>query len=624
MVRGALRWKLLALVTGIAALLLVIGCGSQDTTPAAPTPDVSKIIEQAVGSVPQGASAGDIQKLVSDSVTAAIAAQPGLTAADVQRIIDKSVADDDRQLLSAEDVQRVVDQSIRNLPAPEIDVNQLSGMVNRAVADAAPEGVSADEIGQIVQAQVSAGLAGTLTRGDIEDLVARAVEGAVGDQVSAADVEKIVTASLAATNKAIEAAAADAASAAQAATAAQTSAQQAVIVAKDAQAAAESEALPPLVVGNLNGFTGPLSDFATPLRNSVELAAAHVNRAGGVQGASMIIISRDTAVNPVQGVDSARALVDVENTVAIVGALSSGVTIAVAESVTIPKGSVLISGASTAPSITVLDDNDFVFRTAPSDASQGVVLGNLANDEGYATAGVLYINNAYGEGLANQFEQTFTSLGGTVTAKVPHEDAQPTYVSELEKATDGDPDVLVTISYPGQAEIYLREAIEGGYADTFLFVDGLKTPELMAKLDAAAIEGTLGTAPGGPDRPEKAAFESAYLGEFGYPVSHPFMAEHYDAAVLIALAAAKAGSTTDSAAIRDALREVANGPGEIVGPGRDGIARAFSLIAAGRDINYEGASGIVDLDANGDVFGPIEIWKVEGGEIVSTGRFETP
>ena len=50
---------------------------------------------------------------------------------------------------------------------------------------------------------------------------------------------------------------------------------------------------------------------------------------------------------------------------------------------------------------------------------------------------------------------------------------------------------------------------------------------------------------GSPGRPEKNAFEDAYLETYGYPVSHPFMAEHYDATVLVALAAAEAGSTTD-------------------------------------------------------------------------------
>ena len=76
--------------------------------------------------------------------------------------------------------------------------------------------------------------------------------------------------------------------------------------------------------------------------------------------------------------------------------------------------------------------------------------------------------------------------------------------------------------------------------------------------------------------------------------------------MLIALAAAKAGTTTDSVAIRDALRDVANPPGEVVGPGLAGIQKALSLIASGQDINYEGASGPVDFDENGDVSGPME------------------
>ena len=385
------------------------------------------------------------------------------------------------------------------------------------------------------------------------------------------------------------------------------------------------EALPPLEVGNLNAFTGSLAEFGPPLRNSVALAADHVNRAGGVHGATMVITSRDTGVSPVQGVDAARALVDVENVVAIVGALSSGVTIAVANSVVIPNNTLLVSGASTAPAITVLEDNDYIFRTAPSDAAQGVILARIAQEQGYEKVGIMYINNAYGEGLADQFEKSFTALGGTVTAKVPHEDVQPTFVSELDKATEGDPDVLAVMSYPGQAGVYVREAIEGGYASKFLFTDGTKGSEWIEGIKAwYALDGSLGTVAGGPDSPAKGAFESSYEETYGFPVTHPFMAEHYDATVLIALAAAKAGSTTDAAAIRDAMRFVANSPGEVVGPGRDEIARAIALIAAGEDVNYEGASGTVDFDENGDVYGPIEIWTIMDGEIQSTGRFETP
>ena len=127
------------------------------------------------------------------------------------------------------------------------------------------------------------------------------------------------------------------------------------------------------------------------------------------------------------------------------------------------------------------------------------------------------------------------------------------------------------------------------------------------------------------DSPQRDAFANAYTAAYAVDLPvEPYLAETYDAVALIALAAAKAGTTTDAVAIRDALRSVANPDGEVVGPGVEGIRRALTLIAEGKEINYEGAAGAVDFDENGDVFGPIEIWKIEGGEITSTGRFELP
>ena len=378
-----------------------------------------------------------------------------------------------------------------------------------------------------------------------------------------------------------------------------------------------------LTIGSLIPFTGSLSYFGEPISNAFDLAITHVNDAGGVNGTSVATQHRDTAVSPVQGVDSARALVDIDGASAIVGALSSGVTIAVAESVTVPNGILQISAASTSPAITVLEDNDFLFRTTVSDAAQGVVLARLAMEQGYGSAGILYINNAYGEGLANQFTETFASLGGTVTASVPHEETQPTYTSELERATTGNPDVLISISYPGQAEVYLLQALEGEYADEFLFTDAGKAPEIMDIVGWDVLEGMLGTGPGAADNPFLQQFHDSYLGTYGVEVKEPYLAEVYDAAVLIALASELADSA-DPALIRDALRSVANPPGEIVGPGPEGVARALELIRDGQDVNYRGAAGEIDFDANGDVLGTIEIWKIEGGEIKSTGRFELP
>ncbi len=381
---------------------------------------------------------------------------------------------------------------------------------------------------------------------------------------------------------------------------------------------------PPLKIGQLNSFTGDLSDFGGAHRNASSLAADHINQAGGVLGTVVTIVAKDTATNPVQGVDSARALVEIDKVVAIVGALASGVTIPVAESVTVPNNILQISAASTSPGLTVLADNDFLFRTTVSDAIQGVIMGRLAKELGYNTASALYINNAYGEGLAQEFKAAFEAAGGTILELVPTEGVQPTYASELTKATAGNPDVLAAISYPESGEVYLREAIEGGYIDTFLFCDGTKSPDMNEAVGWENLEGSYGTAPGAPVAAARQAFDAAYEASFAAVPPLPFMAETYDAVVLIALAAEKAGTTTDSAAIRDALRAVANPPGEVVGPGVDSIKRALYLIQQGEDINYEGAGGSQDFDENGDVISTIEIWKIEGGAIVSTGRYELP
>ena len=121
-----LKFKVLALLASVFVLALAIACGSSDeTTTAAATPDVAKIIQDAVNA--QGTSAtGDIEQ----AVAAALAGQEGLTRADVESIVTNATAGG----LSAADVQRIVDQSVSNLPVPEINVGQLSSLVESAVA----------------------------------------------------------------------------------------------------------------------------------------------------------------------------------------------------------------------------------------------------------------------------------------------------------------------------------------------------------------------------------------------------------------------------------------------------------------------------------------------------------
>jgi ABC-type branched-subunit amino acid transport system substrate-binding protein len=368
----------------------------------------------------------------------------------------------------------------------------------------------------------------------------------------------------------------------------------------------------PIKIGTLLDYTGALAEFGPPLRNAADLAAKHVNEAGNFLGGRKLeLIHEDAATVASVGIDRAKKLITTDKVPAIVGALASGVTVPVAETVTIPNKVLLISPASTSPLLTYLPADtgqDFLFRTCPSDALQGVILGKLAQELGYATAAVLYVNNPYGQGLKDEFKRSFEQRGGRVLAEIAHpEEPQPTYLAPLRAATESAPEVLVAIGYPGQATVYLREAVSGGFVSQFLFVDGTKSEEIIRAVGPESLEGMYGTAPGSEKTRSLDFFNDAYRAAHGQLPPQPFMTNTYDAVILLALA----------------LRSVANAPGEVVSAGAAGMQRALSLLKDGREIDYEGASGAVDFDSNGDVVTPIEIWRYTGGGI-QTVRLETP
>jgi len=381
-------------------------------------------------------------------------------------------------------------------------------------------------------------------------------------------------------------------------------------------AAAETPVTPPsaegpLKIGLLLSYTGDLSDFGPAHEDAAMLAVKEINAAGGVLGEPIEVVKGDDATDPSQGVSEATRLINVEHVQVILGALASGVTLPVAESVTGPNNILQISEASTSPALSAANDNDFLFRTTISDAAQGVVLAKLASDEGLTSVCTMYINNAYGQGLSEIFAQNFEDAGGTVTAQVPHESEQATYASELDQCTSGNPEALAALAYPESGRVFLREAVEAGKVKTFLFCDGTKSADMFADLGWPTFDGMKGSAPSSLEVAAGSAFEAAYSAEYGSTPPLPFMREIYDAVYLVALAAEKAGST-DPTAIRDVLRDVANAPGETVNPGTEGYTAALDLLAAGTDINYEGAAGPVDLDDNGDVLiGAIETWHVD-------------
>jgi len=365
-------------------------------------------------------------------------------------------------------------------------------------------------------------------------------------------------------------------------------------------------------VGALIPLTGGLQAYGESSLNGIRLAIKEVNEAGGVLGGELELVVGDTQTRAQPAIDAAMRLVSVDGVVGILGALSSGNTIPVATSVSKPNQIPQISNASTAPAITTLDDDDFLFRTVPSDAYQGVVLANLVESAGIESIAVLYVNNDYGLGLAESFAENY---GGNITSSSAFEPNKASYRGELQGASGGDPEALLLIAYPDDGGLLiLRQSLEEGFFDRFVFTDGMKTTQLIADIGAEFMEGMFGTAPASAESEAGDRFAAAYEAEYGELPPLPFIDSAYDAAMIMALAIEKAG-VADGVAIRDAIREVANEPGEIILPGD--FAKAKELIAQGVDINYEGAAGSHEFDENGDVSGTFEHWAVLEGAITT-------
>ena len=368
-----------------------------------------------------------------------------------------------------------------------------------------------------------------------------------------------------------------------------------------------------LKIAYLADFSGPIAEFGPAIQTGVDLAIEHINAGGGVFGKDVVLVTGDTGLDAVKGVEEASRLVEIAGAHVMVGPLSSSVTIAVAEGVTSKAKVPTISPSATAPGISVANDDGYLFRSTTSDAAQGPVLAQLAADEGYTNVGVLFINDPYGQGLSGAFESAFQ---GTLTSS-SYEAGQTTYLAELQAAAGGGATVLVAIGFPTEALVYIREALENDIFDKFLFVDGTKSPELIEGIGAEFLNGFKGTAPtGGPDTASAIAWLAAYEARFGAPPSTPFVKEAYDATIALALAAELAGST-DGEKIRDALPKVGGPSGETFIAGAAGVAAALEAVRDGKSINYEGAATSLDWDAAGDVLtGFIGLWQFADGAIV--------
>ncbi|WCR09276.1 ABC transporter substrate-binding protein [Paracoccus stylophorae] len=337
------------------------------------------------------------------------------------------------------------------------------------------------------------------------------------------------------------------------------------------------------------GFTGPLESMAPAMRDGAQLAMKEVSDSG--------LLLDGSTVTPVEGdstcADAAAATATVERLITaegvkgIVGGMCSGETIATLENVAKPNGVVMISPSATSPALSTIDDNGLFFRTSPSDARQGEVMANIIMEKGIDTVAVTYTNNDYGKGLADSFQAAFEEKGGTVTVSSAHDDGKADYSAEVAALASAGGDALVVAGYVDQGGSgVVRAALDTGAFDTFVFPDGMIGNALVENF-GSEIDGSFGQNPAAEGEGRDKYIEMAK--EAGFDGSNVFSAESYDAAALMLLAMAAAGSS-DPGVYKDKIMDIANEPGEKIMPGE--LAKAIEILNDGGEVDYVGATSV--------------------------------
>ncbi len=346
-----------------------------------------------------------------------------------------------------------------------------------------------------------------------------------------------------------------------------------------------------LKIGTILPQSGTLAYLGPPEEAGVALAVKEINEADlGIQVEVEYRDSGDTTTDTATVSVTDLLSLDVS---AIVGAASSGVSKTVIDQI-VAAGVVQFSPANTSIDFTDYADDGLYWRTAPSDVLQGEVLGNQIAEDGVQNLGIIELNDSYGTGLTKKITETFEAAGGKVVASPLFNTGDTVFTTQISEVLAANPDAIALVTFD-EAKIIVPALQGAGYTGPLYFVDG-NLADYSAVFAAGALDGDKGTLPG---------LDTAKLGDFTDRLlevnpdltDFSYAAESYDAVVLLALAALAANST-DGKAIASKLQEVSGGSGD--GTKATDFASAAQIILDGGVVDYDGNSGPITFDENGD------------------------
>ncbi len=347
-----------------------------------------------------------------------------------------------------------------------------------------------------------------------------------------------------------------------------------------------------LTIGSLLPQTGDLAFLGPPEFAGVQTAVDDINSAGGVLGKPIKQVKADSGDGTP---DIAGAQVDkllAAKSDVIMGAAASGVSLSVINKIT-DAGLIEFSPANTSPAFddAKTDPHNLYFRTAPSDVLQGAVLSNTILGDNHTRVAILARQDSYGELLATQVEKGVKAGGGQIVAKKLYSADATNFTAEVNAVAATKPDAIALIAFNETTKIIPTMIAKGigPKAQQIYFVDG-NTADYSKDFAKGTLKGVKATYPGAELTSD---FKARLLKTNSKLTSFTYGPESYDATVLSALAATMA-KTDDPTSFAPDIIKVSTG-----GTKCTSYKDCVALLKDGKDIDYDGVSGPVDMGKTG-------------------------
>ena len=355
-----------------------------------------------------------------------------------------------------------------------------------------------------------------------------------------------------------------------------------------------------LKIGAIIPLTGSLSFLSPPEIAGLHMAVDEINAAGGVLGKKVSLSIQDSGDGTTLNIADQSATKALASGVdVVIGAAASGVTRHIINKITGAKV-VQISMSNTAPDLSTWKDGGYYFRTAPSDLLQGKIIANQILQDASKNVAIVYVDNSYGNGLMGVAKSTLEKGKATVsTFSFKEADTNP--ASTVDAALATDPDAVLLISYDEAKRVVPLFKSKAYNGSNIYFVDG-NLADYSKESFASYLNGAKGTLPGKAlSSGFKAKLAAVYKAKTGKTLTEfSYGAETYDA-VLLAAIAAQSAKDASGVGIKKEITNISLG-----GAGKTKVtdfASGLKALKAGKKINYDGQSGPVEFDKNGDPSG---------------------